>query len=120
MREIRTSGSVGGAHGDMCAYPIATSPIDPEFDILLSRSLDDFRALIKTLVSGIAINNVVVIPNELVGHSDITDVCRSGNKRVDIATECTHANVRLHAEIVLIPLLRLVHLGIPCPCAVLR
>ncbi len=84
--------------------------------LLVSRYLG---ALFGARVAGVAVHHLVVVPHQLARPGDVADIGRSVHHGVDEAAARVDADVALHAEVPLVALPGLVHLGIPLVLLVL-
>lgn len=111
-RELRIPFLLRGREGTIPPPAIRNTPEER------SRSRGAF--VVITPVHAIPKSGVFLAVKEIGEHRTVVHVCRASTNGMDEATLGIHADVCLHAEVPLIPLLRLMHLGVVFPPRVLR
>lgn len=89
---------------------------EPEIDAVINEGqvfvIRYFRALLYAQIVGVAVDYLVVFPQQICGHSHIVDVGWGHLYGMDIACPGIHSNMALHPEPPLVSLLGRVHFRI--------
>ena len=94
--------------------------IDAVINFGLVLVLLNFRSVGQSEIAGIAVDNNIILTDELFGNIDVMDIGCGGFNRVNHTGTSIHANISLHFEIPMVPLLSLAHLRVALLLLVLR